>query len=239
MFKDPTVRLAAIGQAVKKYHPGFKAWQHCYRKLLKQHTLKKVVLDAGCGKGGIIAEFKNQTKQIIGLDDDASLLRDNTVVDEKIVSKLDKIPLINNIIDTAVATFVIEHVASPDKMFKEIFRILKPDGKFIFITTNLFNPIMAVSRILPYSLHKLLRKKLLHKSGEGTYKTYYQANSYHSLAKLANQVGFKKINILRVGNPEYLAFHPLTIPLAVYFEKLIDNKYLDFSKMYLIGFCQK
>lgn len=239
MFDSPKIRLAAVDQAVQKYYPSFRNWQYYYKNLLKQHTLKKVVLDAGCGREGIVAEFKNQTKQIIGLDNDARLLRNNKVVNKKIVASLDKIPLTNNIIDTAVATFVIEHIERPEPVFKEIFRILAPGGRFIFITTNVYNPVMFFSKILPYPVHKLLREKLIHKDGEGTYKTYYKANSYQSLIRLAREAGFKKINIIRVGNPEYLAFHPLTVSMAVYFEKLIDNKYLNFLKMYLVGSCQK
>lgn len=239
MFKEPIVRLAIIDQAVKKYYPSFKPWQYYYLKLLKQYTKNKIVLDAGCGKGDIMAEFKNQTKQIIGLDDDATLLKNNNIVDKKIVASLDKIPLVNNIIDAAVATFVIEHVKNPNDMFKEILRILKPGGKFIFITTNVYNPVMFFSMLLPYNIHKFLREKLLHKISEGTHETYYYANTYPKLNQLAKEAGFKSYKITRVGNPEYLSFSKVTVLPAVYFEKVIDNKYLAFFKMYLMGICQK
>lgn len=239
MFNTPQARLVEINKIVKRYYPNFNDWQYYYRKLLKQYTRGKTVLDIGCGKGGIITEFKNQTKQIIGLDDDASLLNQNKVVDKKIVASLDKIPLTNNIIDTAVSTFVIEHVASPDNMFKEIFRILAPGGSFIFITSNVYNPVMFFSKLLPYPMHKFLREKLLHKSEEGTHQTYYQANTCSKLYALAMDNGFKNCQTIRVGNPEYLSFSKVSTLPAVYFEKAIDNKYLAFLKMYIMGICQK
>lgn len=239
MFNNPQARLAEIDKIVKKGYPNFKDWQYYYRKLLRQYTKGKTVLDAGCGKGGIIAEFKNQTKQIIGLDDDVSLLNQNRIVDKKIVAKLDKIPMTSNIIDTAVATFVLEHVKNPKDVFLEIFRILKPEGIFIFITTNVYNPVMFFSMLLPYHIHKFLREKLLHKISEGTHETYYYANTYSKLNQFAKEVGFRSHQIIRVGNPEYLSFSKVTILPAVYFEKMVDNKYLDFLKMYLMGICQK
>lgn len=239
MFDSPQARLVAIDQAIKEHYPQFKPWQHYYLKLLKQHTKNKIVLDAGCGKGGIIAEFKNQIKQIIGLDDDVSLLNQNRIVDKKIVAKLDKMPMTSNIIDTAVATFVLEHVKNPKGVFQEIFRILKPDGNFIFITSNVYNPVMFFSILLPYHIHKFLREKLLHKISEGTHETYYYANTYSKLSQFAKEVGFRSYQIIRVGNPEYLSFSKVTTLPAVYFEKVIDNKYLDFLKMYLMGIYQK
>lgn len=239
MFKNPKDRLTALEITLKKHYPRFKPWQYYYLKLLKQYTKNKIILDAGCGKGGIITQVKNQVKEIIGVDNDATVFKSNQVVDNKIVASLDKIPLADNIIDTAVATFVIEHVDNPKDIFKEIFRILVPGGYFIFITTNICNPVIFFSKLLPYSVHLFLREKLLHKSDEGTHETYYQANTYSKLEELSKQVGFKGCEVIKMGNPEYLAFSKITLLPAVYFEKLIDNEYLDFLKMYLVGIFQK
>ncbi len=78
-----------------------------------------------------------------------------------------------------------------------------------------------------------MREKILKKEKEA-HKTFYRANTYKKIQKLAKQHGFYNAQAIRAGNPEYFAFcKPLVWP-AILFEKLIDNKPLSFLKMYLI-----
>ncbi len=44
----------------------------------------------------------------------------------------ENIPLEDNTMDVVIANFVVHHFAEPNKVFKEIHRILKPNGRFAF-----------------------------------------------------------------------------------------------------------
>lgn len=228
-----------LKEKLAEVYPQFQTGGDFFRKYLKNHlTNESVVLDAGCGDGGMIAEFKSQLQSIIGIDINESLLKKNNAVDKKIIGSLESIPLASNSIDLAVSEFVLEHLQNPLAVFKEISRVLKPDGVFIFITPNVINPIMALSNILPFKLHGFLRKALLKKQAE-PHPTYYRANTDGQLKKLGKTSGFSDCQILRAGNPEYLGFcKPLALP-AILFEKMIDNNVLNIFKMYLIGCFKK
>lgn len=224
-----------IKEELEKAYPHFKTGGDFFRKYLKNYiNNESIILDAGCGDNGMISEFKSLPKSIIGIDINENLLSKNNIVNKKIISSLEHIPLESNSIDIVISEFVLEHLQNPILAFKEIFRVLKPKGTFIFITPNVINPVMTLSNILPYEWHKLLRKILLKKQEE-PHPTYYKANTYRKLIKLCKNSGFNEFQILRAGNPEYLGFcKPLVLP-AILFEKLIDNNFLNIFKMYLIG----
>ncbi len=218
-----------------KVCPEFKTGGYFFRQYLKNYiNSNSIILDAGCGSDGIISEFQFMPKLIIGVDINKKLLDKNKIVNKKIVSDLEHIPLGNNSVDIVISEFVLEHLRNPSAVFKEIYRVLKPKGVFIFITPNIINPIMTLSKILPHLFHTLLRIKLLKKEEE-THPTYYRANTYLRLLKLGEETGFHNYEITRAGNPEYFGFCKPLVPMSIFFEKLIDNNFLNTFKMYLVG----
>jgi len=238
-FKDNLAQKEYIGKQLKKVYPEFVTGGDYYRGYLKKYLKSNmVVLDAGCGDYGIIPEFRKIPKLIIGLDEDKDLLEKNKIVHKKIVANLEKIPMDDDSVDLVTSEFVLEHVEKPDIILKEIFRVLKPNGKFIFITPNVLNPVMVLSKILPHFIHELLRSKLLKKQEE-THRTNYRANTYRKLKYLGKKAGFQNLDIVRAGNPEYLAFcKPLVLP-SILIERFIDNKLFSILKMYLIACFKK
>ncbi len=215
--------------------PDFKSGGFFYRRFLSgQINPDKIVLDIGCGEGGILSEFRGKAKTIIGADVDGKSLFKNSSVDEKVLASADNLPLDSESADVATAEFVLEHIENPERVFAEIFRVLKPGGCFIFITPNLFNPVMLASRILPFGVHKFLRKNILHKTEEGCF-TYYRGNTYGTLMTLGKAAGFSELSLVRAGNPEYLAFSPFLVLPSIVFEKLITSRHLNFLQMYLVG----
>ena len=224
-----------IGEKLNKMYPKFKTGGYFFRKYLKNYVNNNsIILDAGCGNNGIISEFKSISRLIIGIDINEKLLSENKIVNKKIIADLEDIPLDSNSVDIVISEFVLEHLRNPSLAFKEMLRVLKPKGVFIFITPNSLNPIMTLSKILPHTFHSLLRITLLKKEEE-THPTYYRANTYQKLLKLGKAAGFYNCEIARAGNPEYLGFCKPLVPISIFFEKLIDNNFLNIFKMYLVG----
>ncbi len=228
-----------IWKKIRATYPEFRTGGDFYRDFLKRHLhADAVVLDAGCGDGGILAEFATVPKKIIGVDQNKELLEKNSVVHEKFVANLENLPFENNSIDVIVSQFVLEHVENPEKVFKELFRVLKPGGVFIFLTPNMLNPVMALSKILPHFVHHFLRTTILKKQEE-THPTYYKVNTHKKLVSLGHAAGFERHKIVRAGNPEYLGFCKPLVPLAIFYEKITDHAPLRFLKMYLTGYFVK
>lgn len=92
-----------------------------------------VVADIGCGRGELARELADEVKHVTLVDHILqSINKENcsyTVVDLN-----DKWPLPDNKYDLVYSLEVIEHIENPRHFFREITRIVKPDG-FIFITT--------------------------------------------------------------------------------------------------------
>lgn len=224
-----------IWQKIHRTYPTFKSGGDFFRTYLQQRiTPDSVVLDAGCGSNGILGEFAHVPRQIIGVDVDKDLLNRNRMVHQKIVADLAHLPLDNASVDVVVSEFVLEHLKDPPSVFKELSRVLKPNGAFIFLTPNLFNPVMMTSKILPFTLHTFLRKALL-KKDEKAHATYYRANTARALRRFGNEAGFIQQQIQYAGNPEYLGFCKPFVPAAIRFEQLLDNRLFAGLKMYLIG----
>ncbi|OGY58497.1 MAG: hypothetical protein A3H06_02140 [Candidatus Colwellbacteria bacterium RIFCSPLOWO2_12_FULL_44_13] len=227
-----------INKVLAVHYPEFKTGSLYFGEYLKRFIKDQTVLDAGCGAGGLISEFKTLAKTLIGVDSDSEALSNNHIVDQKILGDLENLPQQENSIDIVSCEFVLEHLRSPERVFAEFARVLKPGGRLIFLTPNHYNPIMILSRITPLTIHHLFRKYFL-KRTEKPYKTYYAANSYNTIIKLGAEVGLVVGEIKRAGNPEYLCFSKLTVLPSVLLEKIINRSSLDFLKMYLVGYLVK
>ena len=111
------------------------------RLLLDQMRSAKCVLDVGCGEGYLISAFKNLGLQVKGVDISLEMLR---VAEKKVgygnvsvcdIAK-DKLPFRNKTFDIVTATEVVEHLTGDAIFFKEVFRVLKPEGLFFMTTPN-------------------------------------------------------------------------------------------------------
>lgn len=238
LFTDSKSRIDYVRRQLAKHFPDFKTGGYFFRKFIKDNLSSDAkILDAGCGRRGILYEFKDRA-YTIGLDEDKDALDANNYVDEKIAADLADIPLPDSSVDIVTSEFVIEHLSDPRQVMSEVYRVLKPGGTFIFMTPNLHNPIMLLSRLAPIGIHNILLNKLLKKQNKG-HPTFYRANTFGRLVNLGKRAGFDRLDIKRAGNPEYLGFTKGLANLAVYLEKGIDNNILQVFKMYLVGCFKK
>jgi len=102
----------------------------------------KRVADLGCGWGFLLRKFAADGACAIGLDLSAETLRLAAV---KLGSNRQSVPLLKGraeelplvcAFDLVTATDVLEHVDDLDEVIREASRILKPGGKFAFVTVN-------------------------------------------------------------------------------------------------------
>lgn len=104
----------------------------------------KEVLDIGCGFGWCELNFLNRgVKKITGIEiteDDLKNIKQN-LTDERLaldVGSAINLPFANESFDTVVSWEVIEHIPerAENKMFAEVYRVLKPGGYFYLSTPN-------------------------------------------------------------------------------------------------------
>ncbi len=123
---------------------------------------KGVLLDVGCGimpyREFILNKNRNVTSYI-GLDFEDSLNPEYALGKPDIFWKGDFIPLNDTSIDTALATELFEHCPEPERVMKEILRVLKPGGIIFFTVPFIFHLHLVPHdeyRYTPFSLKRHL-----------------------------------------------------------------------------------
>jgi len=91
-----------------------------------------LLLDAGAGFGRYRKEL---SKARYVATDFIKIFETKSIESMDFVCSLDAIPKPDNTYDVIVNTQVLEHVEYPDKVIKEFYRVLKPNGK-LYLTTN-------------------------------------------------------------------------------------------------------
>ncbi|MFC1690727.1 class I SAM-dependent methyltransferase [Nanoarchaeota archaeon] len=186
--------------------------------ILKKLPKKKNagILDLGTGGGRVIIAIHEKFKdaEYFGLDISTGLLskakkalKKRKINASLIESRMSKIKLEDNSIDYVVSNFAIHHCASKENMIKEVFRVLKSNGIFIF--GDMYEKqdkkhLKEVEKLR--KKHPGLAKKFdqdIYNAWEGT-KAQWKLNhprEYHitpkQFSELLKKHGFKKIEIIR------------------------------------------
>ncbi len=120
-------------------------WQK--KKKVISNLLRKIdtknVIDFGCGDGGLIELFDNNTNYT-GIDISPTQVKLARAQIKKIGKKNAKVYMSdatttkfeNNTFDAALVCDIVEHVISPKELFSEIKRVVKKDGYIIFSIPN-------------------------------------------------------------------------------------------------------
>lgn len=118
------------------------------------------LLDIGCGKMPYRDYIlkNSEVEQYTGLDIESALAYDQSIKPD-FTWDGNVMPFNDNSFDCAFATEVLEHCPDPEKILKEVHRVLKPGGVFFFTVPFLW-PLHEVPhdeyRYTPFSLEKKL-----------------------------------------------------------------------------------
>jgi ubiquinone/menaquinone biosynthesis C-methylase UbiE len=100
-------------------------------KYIQSHTGSGSLLDLGCGSGIVSIAAKNIFNQKIALDISHNIIK---AIDNKKILKLtadsDFIPIVDDHFNAVVTFAVLHHCFDYDRMFKEVYRVLKKGGTF-------------------------------------------------------------------------------------------------------------
>lgn len=114
-------------------------------------------------------------------------LRSNNNLSAKIMGDAENLLLKNQIVDCVLMLHVAEHIKNPSKCFYEINRCLKPGGKVIIFTPNLYNisGIFIFGKFAPFWLRKIILRIIGRSLSSSPYHLYYRMNSIKGIKKIA------------------------------------------------------
>lgn len=171
------------------------------------------VLDVGASSGIIDSYISSFVKSLVGIDIDESAIKSaNKKYKNKNLIFRDgdalNLKFKKNTFDIVICTHIYEHVTDPEKLFSEIYRVLKSDGVCYFAAVNALWPIEPHHNLLflSYLPKKIASFYLWVFTGK---KYYYETLfTYWRLKSMVTKLKFKIVDYTPkvLSNPKKLGF---------------------------------
>lgn len=197
--------------------------QRFRERILRHVEPDKTILDLGAGAGIVEAmNFKGLSRRVCGVDLDPRV-ESNPMLDEGRVADASGIPYPDQAFDVVFADNVVEHLADPLGVFREVHRVLKPGGVFLFKTPNKTHYMPTIARMTPHRFHQFINR-MRGRAEADTFPTLYRANTAADVRRLAGEAGFEVLSVERIeGRPEYLRMIWPTYLVGAAYERLVNS----------------
>lgn len=200
-------------------HP-YQIIEHDVQRLLQPQA---TLLDAGCGRTApVLVKYRGQCARLIGID----LVDFSEPIEglELYNNDLGKIQLADNSVDLIMSRSVFEHIQDPAAVYREMFRVLKPGGRLIFLTANWWDYASMIAAIVPNRWHPWIVSKTEGRAEEDVFPIQYKTNTRSAVRRLAKQSGFEIESFKYLGQyPCYFMFNGFLFLLATAYEKIITH----------------
>ncbi len=187
--------------------PGLRSSQFCYCEKLRPLVRGAVWLDLGCGHQVFAdwmtkeqAELIGGCKTAYGIDLDWIALRAHLDISNKVFGDLAGLPFEGASMDVVSANMVAEHLREPEIILREVHRVLKPNGAFVFHTPNYRSWAIQIASRIPNAFKKRLVWFLERRRGEDVFPTHYRMNTDPAIRRLAVETGFTIEEITMVSS---------------------------------------
>ena len=191
--KDPDFRFLTSN---RKYYSITRKSVDFAKGWMSERCKNKTTLDYCCGDGAVAIFLAKNGAKSIGIDispvsiDNCQKIAVKEGVAENasfFVMDAEKLDFADNYFDTIVCSGVLHHL-NIEKAYRELSRVLKPDGEIICIEPLIYNPIFQLYRVLtPHLRTKYETENILTKKKIDLAKNYFEKVDYRffHLATLA------------------------------------------------------
>jgi SAM-dependent methyltransferase len=193
------------------------------------------VLDIGCGHSDLVGSSLTRCRRAVGIDADERALTGNEVLRYRVGAVAERLPFRAGSFDLVLMAWVLEHLAHPVSVFREIRRVLGPGGRIVFVTPNAWNYNAWLIRLVPNAFHAFFTSRLYGRLAEDTYPTRYRLNSVRRLRMTLPGLGFERERIVLNGDPTYIALNELFFRVGVLFERIYDLPPLRRARVHIVG----
>lgn len=223
-----------LREQYRRDNPSWQPATEVFAELVRENlTADSHILDIGCGRGGLVEQLTHPLSHVVGIDPDWQSLNEHRLNLPRLAGFSNTLPIKGNQFDVAYASWVLEHLQTPQADLAEISRVLKPNGVFVFITPNKRHPLIKLNRGLSHlgSIQTAMVDTLYGRESADTFPAYYKANETADLHTLASQTNLTLTTLHAIPDPTYLAFTPT---LFNYFAKQENNRNPD-DHLHLVG----
>ena len=216
------------------YRPSLEVYLDYADSLINADT---VLLDAGCGEGGLTSKYQSIARHVIGVDRYLMPIKDTVELKWIVDADLNQLPLPDSAFDVVMSSWVLEHLKQPEVMFAEVARVLRPGGHFLFITPNAYNYLIWARRLVPNNISTPLVDRIYGRGEDYIFSTYYRANTRRSIDRALLPAGFECRAFDYISDPTYTAFNEALFRLSAAVESVLGR--IPQSRVHLVGWYQK
>jgi len=208
------------GLLLRRFAPNALHEQYQFLNVLQEHVKPGMRwLDAGCGhtlvppwiRGAkeIEERLVGTASSVIGCDiDPCSLEKESRIT--RVGCTLEQLCFPSEHFDLITSNMVVEHLANPEKVFREFHRVLKPGGTVLLLTPNMLHWTMLISRFTPHWFHVLIRAKIMGSDPEDVFPVFYRSNTQAAMTRNLKAAGFDNVNVdLWASRPHLVGTGPL------------------------------
>ncbi len=232
-------RQEQLRQRYKRLKPGYRPGLEVYKDLADELiTAETLLLDAGCGEGGLVDDYCGVARLVAGIDRYLQPIRHTLEINNVVEADIAAVPFADAAFSLVMNSWVLEHLEQPGAVFSEIARVLKPGGHFLFITPNAYNHLILARRLIPNKVSTPVVDAIYQRGEDYIFPTHYRANTRRSIDRQLNAVGLHCRRFEYISDPTYTAFNELFFWLSVLVERVTDVV-LPYTKVHLVGLYQK
>ncbi len=185
----------AYRERYRAIRPGWRSSGDQLETMVRSHVAaQSSVLDLGCGRGGVVELLWREVRLAAGLDPDSPSLNEHRAHGMPVIRGVgERLPFVDESFDLVVSLWVLEHLQEPVDTFREVRRVLRPGGHFVFLTPNMRNPLMVANRIgkaLP-GLQRRLVPRFYGRDEADTFPVRYRANTVEAVRAHARASGLE------------------------------------------------
>lgn len=197
---------AAIARAI---HLDLTHPQVLYGRTLQRYVCPGVRwLDVGCGYQILPfwamsedgqRELVSPVGMLTGIDVDERI-KDHPLLTYRVEGLGGALPFRDATFDLVTANMVVEHIEKPKDFLADMFRVLRPGGRFVFHTPNILFWLTFIAYLTPEAIKKPIIWKLEQRRAEDVFPTRYTMNTAWRIERLAVQAGFQVEELNMIGS---------------------------------------
>jgi ubiquinone/menaquinone biosynthesis C-methylase UbiE len=124
--------------------------------------------------------------------------------DQHVLGGAGDLPFRGNSFDIVTANMVVEHVPDPSSILKEIHRVLRPGGLFIFHTANSGNLMVKIASGTPNAVKRKIVFLMDGRRGEDIFETCYRFNAPDVIRAQAASAGYETISVQQINSSPFM-----------------------------------
>ena len=189
---------------------------------MSQFARAETSVHLGCGDGTTLRRYLPDPPGAVRVDLDHKGLLKNA--GDRLVADARSLPFLDASVGLMYSEHFLEHVRTPSAALSEIYRVLRPGGRFIFVTPNGWSYLALAARVVPLSRRcRTIAWSKGADRGALNHATFYRMNTVGAIRRLGRRAGFC-IDRLDgyVSEPCYTTGLPVVHLCAIVLHKAIE-----------------